>query len=726
MVAVPSPVVRRALVVALALGSVLVVVPLVLALQERDDFRDSAYLRVDPDRIIISPRDSQVPCGECHSSEYEVWKGTAHATGFETMHRTPSAQAILDSMGLRVAKRQESLCMRCHYTVSPKRRAVAGVSCESCHGPARDWIKIHDDLGDETRVQKSEAAGMFRPSGDVYAVAANCFECHTVPMERLVNQGRHTTGSGSFELVEWADRIRHNFLHQQRGDDSGNREPTIERKRVMFVVGRMLAYEFGLRGLAVATVEARYSRSVGRRVKDAFVELEGLGRIAAIPEVTEILTLGAALDLVPNNEAALYTAAEQIRVLGRRFTAANDGSGLMALDPLLAGEPAPPPLFDPPPDPDPPGGGGGTTPSSPPSEQVTGAAGPSAPTAAQASAASTEASAVATEATAPMLPGEIRNTPEWFTNPEHATTLPDCVGCHVQAEEWYYDANPHRSSHQRLVNKDPTAVSIATLYGLGEGEMSLGDRICMSCHGTAKSAARAVAVREGVSCESCHGGSEAYLEPHKAGGDPFALGMTRLKDAEGRAANCSRCHLVSDTRLLAAGHRSGKDYNFVEANRSIEHFPDGRVQNARDGAYPAVDDVALRAAYQMISAGRPVPTVTVVPLPRPPVRLLAPAGSRASTSNTGATTGEPPTVVEPPARVPGAGEVNANGEPSWISSPPTPPGVLPAPRVARSGPIVLDGVEPIPDSTDGITTEDLILLVKRRLDRLYQVLGRGN
>ena len=56
----------------------------------------------------------------------------------------------------------------------------------------------------------------------------------------------------------------------------------------------------------------------------------------------------------------------------------------------------------------------------------------------------------------------------------------------------------------------------------------------------------------------------------------------------------------------------------------------------------------------------------------------------------------------------------------------SPPGVLPAPRVARSGPIVLDGVEPIPDSTDGITTEDLILLVKRRLDRLYQVLGRGN
>ncbi|MGI9626045.1 MAG: cytochrome c family protein, partial [Longimicrobiales bacterium] len=115
--------------------------------QERPNFEDSPFLRIDPDKIVLSDRDSRVPCGECHVDEFAVWEETPHATGFNTLHRTSSAADILESMNLQVTKRQESLCLRCHYTVDNSLRAIAGVSCESCHGAAADWVDQHNNWG---------------------------------------------------------------------------------------------------------------------------------------------------------------------------------------------------------------------------------------------------------------------------------------------------------------------------------------------------------------------------------------------------------------------------------------------------------------------------------------------------------------------------------------------------------------------------------------------------
>ncbi|MDH3744669.1 MAG: cytochrome c family protein, partial [Acidobacteriota bacterium] len=179
-------------------------------------------------------------CGECHIAEFDVWKKTPHATGFKTLHRKEQAETIAKKMGFRLIKR-DSLCFSCHYTpvVDDGRiRVVSGVSCESCHGAGADWIDVHNDYGaagnyrNETaearqkRIDRSRRAGMRRPS-DLYPVVANCFSCHTVPSEKLVNIGGHTTGSGGFEFVEWSqERIRHNFLEGVR---SGNQGPNATR-----------------------------------------------------------------------------------------------------------------------------------------------------------------------------------------------------------------------------------------------------------------------------------------------------------------------------------------------------------------------------------------------------------------------------------------------------------------------------------------------------------------
>ena len=309
---------------------------------------DSPYLRIDPEKIALDPRNSRRPCGECHQLEYAVWQETPHATTFDELHRSEQARAILDRMGLRLAKR-ESLCLRCHYTtkiVDERPRAIAGVSCESCHGAARDWINIHNNFGGATRltesaehratrIVRSREAGMLRPSTDLYAVAANCFECHTVPNEQLVNVGGHLPGS-AFELLDWSAEIRHNFIESQSSTDQTNHVPTPERKRMMYVLGRALDYEYSLRALSKATADGLFARAMAQRVQRAGREIDRILDVTDVPALREARALGDAVALEPGNSEALSGAAGQIGEVMRAFARAHDGSTLDAIDPLLA------------------------------------------------------------------------------------------------------------------------------------------------------------------------------------------------------------------------------------------------------------------------------------------------------------------------------------------------------------------------------------------------------
>lgn len=722
--------------------------------------QDSPFLRLDPTKIMMDSRDTRVPCGECHKSEYEKWLTTKHADGFNTMHRSDLAQDILRDMGLQTTKRQESLCLRCHYTVkAPDLTAFAGVSCESCHGAARDWVKLHNDLGADVkkpeqetaahrqaRVTQSEAGGMLRPSGNLYAVAANCFECHTVPIEELINKGGHPAGSAKFELTERIGDIRHNFLAQQWGGGAENRAPTAERTRVTFVAGRILDYEYSIRGMAKATKPDRFSKSMERRIAKAKSALETVGQTAEISEVRDILAAGSKVRFTIGNSAALNTLADRIRVLGQRFTTAYDGTTLAALDALIAGNTA----------------AVATEATAAPEGAAAAASATAAGTAPPANAAATSAatspSASAPTGSAPAsqaptagdaaasqpgatVSGAVHTRPPWFPKPDskYQTTqeAEECSSCHAVAEDWWLN-DKHQKSAFPLLNRDPKALDIGRLYGLSANEITMGNKICMNCHGTIKTAAPNVPVRMGVSCESCHGPSSAYLEPHQDGGNP-QLGMVALKNASARAANCSRCHHISDERLLASGHPSGSDYNFASANTKIKHWPDdrrvGRARTRRgEPAYVEVGAGALTSAFQSTIATRPIPSVTVAAGARPssPASRSAPAPRTAAPVSRSATRSETSTT---------------GGEP--VAPPPRPPVPRPASRATpNSGlpavPLELDAVgsdsvgadtvgadtvgtrEKLPGVNAETTTEDILLIIKRRLEQLYRALGRGS
>ena len=299
----------------------------------------AADYRLDP--VKVEGADA---CGECHKETIKAWKETHHSRTYKELPRRDKAREIADKLGIKRIK-SESECLTCHFTVAMEEEMpmpVSGISCESCHSAGADWIDVHSDFGgkdvtaeNETpehkikRLADSDAAGMIRPS-NLYALAANCYSCHTVPNERLVNVGGHAAGS-KFELVRWTQgEIRHNLWYT---DD--NTEASLERRRTMYVIGKMLDYEYALRGLAKATENAEYAKAMAMRAMRAQAFLKKIDETVDDEQLSAIITAGAAVKLKLNNEAALIGLAESVATHAQAFADTHDGSLLSGVDGLL-------------------------------------------------------------------------------------------------------------------------------------------------------------------------------------------------------------------------------------------------------------------------------------------------------------------------------------------------------------------------------------------------------
>ncbi len=283
-------------------------------------------------------------CGECHQDEVEAWKGSHHFKTFAALPRSDKAREIADALGIRRIK-AESDCLSCHFTQKIEERgpkAISGISCESCHGAAADWVDVHNDLGDytleteppehrEARLQRAAELGMLRPS-NLYDVASNCYSCHSVPNERLVNEGGHAAGS-AFELVAWSQgEVRHNFA---RTNNERNAESSQEHLRMMYVVGKMLDMEYALRGIAVATTKGDYTKAMVRRYRRALKSLEEIQAANPIEQVGKAIEIAKNAPIKLNREAELTAAANELGSQAATFAESADGGALSGLDALL-------------------------------------------------------------------------------------------------------------------------------------------------------------------------------------------------------------------------------------------------------------------------------------------------------------------------------------------------------------------------------------------------------
>lgn len=98
----------------------------------------------DPSKVLGNDA-----CVKCHTPEQAVWSKTPHAKTFDELHRRPEAKQIALKLGIESIK-HSGRSANCHYTQQSVNtvastmgsgvHAIAGISCESCHGQrATGW-----------------------------------------------------------------------------------------------------------------------------------------------------------------------------------------------------------------------------------------------------------------------------------------------------------------------------------------------------------------------------------------------------------------------------------------------------------------------------------------------------------------------------------------------------------------------------------------------------------
>jgi len=151
-------------------------------------------------------------CTGCHdhARQTQKWQvdeparagGRAHVNALARLD-DPKAAGFTRAIGLASAWSADGACVRCHATVF-RGGPNAGVSCESCHGPASGWIELHQTRGSYAR---AVASGMRELRGKPQAIAGLCVTCHFTTDARLVAAG-HPSGA-SFDAGSRLARIEH-------------------------------------------------------------------------------------------------------------------------------------------------------------------------------------------------------------------------------------------------------------------------------------------------------------------------------------------------------------------------------------------------------------------------------------------------------------------------------------------------------------------------------------
>ena len=289
-------------------------------------------------------------CIECHESEVSAWRATPHYEN-KDLHTKDKAREIARKMGIASAARIRSsqLCVQCHFTAqklgNAPSRVIDGVSCESCHGGAKHWLDIHNTGdrrdGNDTTAARTKAveAGMLPPD-DYCSIAQNCFSCHIVTDEKLVNVGGHPAGSADFELVAWLEgMVRHNFF---ASNGKTNDATPIERRRMLYIAGVALDLEYSLRGLARAKKKADYGKFMGRSTQTARTALNSIVKTLAenAPEQLEqmITAVNKPGLLKFFNVGPLTAAADSVSASLKDFCRQHNGHSFGAIDGMLPTE----------------------------------------------------------------------------------------------------------------------------------------------------------------------------------------------------------------------------------------------------------------------------------------------------------------------------------------------------------------------------------------------------
>lgn len=281
-------------------------------------------------------------CAKCHKLETEIWQHTHHFASFRSMPRLPKAEEITKKMGIARVRDPDTICAKCHFTAAHENnqlQVIAGVSCESCHGPGKNYIDVHPAKKGESqaqiaeRLRKAAAVGMIQKHM-IFKIAKNCYGCHIVPQEKLVNVGGHAAGS-PFEMVSWTQgEIRHNTWYSE-GKTNAPAPRNIQRK--MYVIGAAVELSESLRAVGKATQNATYAVTMAKRAQAAAQRLQTISNALQVPETKEMMAAVATAKLNLNNGPQLDAVAAKIDAAAEAFDKKYDGSSLTGVDSMIPG-----------------------------------------------------------------------------------------------------------------------------------------------------------------------------------------------------------------------------------------------------------------------------------------------------------------------------------------------------------------------------------------------------
>ena len=131
-----------------------------------------ALLLAAPLAVVAADLVGPETCKLCHAAAYQSWRETSHARAHES---------------LPPKSRKDPRCTVCH--APDEARGIAGVSCESCHGPGQAYSPSY--------VMRD--AELARAVGLAETGEKTCLACHTDSAPSL----------GRFEYRRKLELIRH-------------------------------------------------------------------------------------------------------------------------------------------------------------------------------------------------------------------------------------------------------------------------------------------------------------------------------------------------------------------------------------------------------------------------------------------------------------------------------------------------------------------------------------
>jgi predicted CXXCH cytochrome family protein len=157
-----------------------------------DERRALAEKRAKQERTLFDPGEfvGSAACAECHAKEHKLWSESMHAKAFGTLETKHEAK--------------NTDCLRCHTTGFKQPTgfpaggtALAGVGCESCHGPGKRHV--------ETKGRESGTIVALTDKCDTCAIAAICGTCHDEANDK----------GFEFAVEEKLAKIKHGFREKK-------------------------------------------------------------------------------------------------------------------------------------------------------------------------------------------------------------------------------------------------------------------------------------------------------------------------------------------------------------------------------------------------------------------------------------------------------------------------------------------------------------------------------